>query len=142
MAVVKVINRSTWPDRFVRRAIAWCAREIGLPLRHVAQVRVGTLKRGAWSGTAWPGAFQHRIRCLIGPAAAYPISVRRSCRIGVRDRTEGLIHTLAHELAHVAQFATGAIASEFGAERYADAVLAKFRRHRRRLIAQWGGEDG
>jgi len=73
---VKVYNTTKYPNYFLRRMVAWCCREIGLPLRHV---REATFRKGGRyhpRGIAASGrAYFNSGRIVVTHGCAEPIFI-------------------------------------------------------------------
>lgn len=142
---MKLTNSTTWSDRFLRRMVSWCFKELGLPVRYVKRAEFRN-RADSYSGRAyWPA----RIVCSIG-LKGFPIGP--DGREGMdhetfADRTEALIAITAHELAHLDQYRTktiGVLKSRRRTEPVTRAreikVLRTFRPLRETLLAEWSEE--
>lgn len=146
---MKLHNRTDWPDWMLRRMVAWCAKQIELPMRAVEAASFGRRSDGAYSGHAW---YAGRIRVTIGPATAYPtrehIYPDRKSKAytapAFADPIEGLIGVTAHELAHIYCYQQGSWkgrAKSYVGERRTmheeRRILDLFRADRAALLAAW-----
>jgi hypothetical protein len=137
---MKLTNTTRWPDRFLRRLISWCCRELELPVRQIIGARFGKRRGGRWSGRAFG---TRRILVRIGDAVTYPTASVYTQQHGAvvftaDDPHELLIKITAHELAHCKYPPRS---SRRGYEQSIDAhafhVLRAFREQRAELLALW-----
>lgn len=106
---MKLRNSTDFSDHFLRRMVAWCCREVGLPVASVKRAAFGNRSKGAYSGHAWQSM---RIHVSIGPASAYPTAgylypgrTSEAYRApSLQDRIEGLVAVTAHELTHLRDY--------------------------------------
>ncbi len=106
---MKLKNSTDWPDYFLRRMVAWCCREVGLPASVVHRIAFGNRSRGAYSGHAWQSM---RVHVSIGPESCYPTTghLYPGCTSeayrapALQDRVEGLVAVTAHELTHLRDY--------------------------------------
>lgn len=140
---MKLVNTLDWPDRFIRRMVSWCCRELGLPVRYIREAQFRNTSN-AWGGLC----YGRRIGVRVGNASHFPCKSKRhrnGLQIELADRTETLVYITAHELAHSANRrdrAAGRRGGWGGTEQYTDTlalkVLEAFRANRPALLAAWG----
>ena len=95
-------NTTKNSDRFLRRMIAWCCRELRMPVKFVRKASFGNRTGDRWRGTAWMRHFTVR----IGDKVSYPTSSKYTQYKGAvkfenNDYFELLVNITAHELAHI-----------------------------------------
>jgi hypothetical protein len=139
---MKLKNTTEWPDYFLRRMVAWCCHESGLPVR---RLREATFRNCAYSfsGHAYGSM---RIVCSVG-RSGFPASPdTRPGMSGeiIADRMEALIAIASHEIEHCCQYAERRSAalkkqrwSELVTRQHEVATLRKFREHREQLLTEW-----
>jgi hypothetical protein len=138
---MKLLNSTDWQAYFLRRMVAWCCRQIGLPVRKLRQAQFRNRTTCSYSGHA----YGRRIVCSIGPDLRFP--TKPDGRDGmanevIADRTEALIAITAHELEHVSQFHSGRDDKlkgrcEASTRAVEVRVLRLFRANREALLAEW-----
>lgn len=147
---MKLKNSTDWTDHFLRRMVAWCCKQIGMPVRVVWQAQFRNRHMG-YAGRACYDS--HRIVCSIG-LAGFPMSPDDRPGMqneAIADRIEALVALTAHELYHLAARYVPAhrqktrrherFASSEQATRHEEVrVLRLFRAERDALIAQWSVE--
>lgn len=144
---MKLKNTTKHPAHFLRRMVAWCAKEIGLPLREVRSVEFGNRSRGAFNGRAWYR--QRRIRVVIGPATAFPVkpflypgrTSEAFLSPEYTDQLDALVGVTAHELAHLFQYhgrsGSAARRGERVTRHHERRLTELFRANRDGLLAEW-----
>lgn len=148
---MKLTNSTDWPDYFLRRMTAWCAKQINLPMRAVKRGHFGKRSRGSKNGRAW---YSMRFRVMIGPASEFPIAAyvypgrthERYTLPALADREEALVEVTAHELTHLRCYlrwrTSGRIRKfDAGGELHSThegrRVLELFKANRAALLAEW-----
>ena len=142
---MRLRNSTDWPDYFLRRMVAWCCGELGLPVRRLRNAQFRNRSTCNYSGHAYSSM---RIVCSVGPTSRFPTKPdNRDGMAGeiMADRTEALIAITAHELEHIRQYATGLSRLIKGrteaTTRAAEVrVLRAFRANREALMAEWSKE--
>lgn len=137
---MKLKNSTDFSDRWLRRMVAWCCREIGLPVRQLRRAQF-TNTKVAYRGRAW--GYSRRILVRIGPAEKFPSP---SWKYGgamvdaCNDRVEGLVSITAHELFHILQSVERLrrTRKERSCVRAENLVRRKFSENREALLAIWG----
>ena len=144
-AKLEIVNTTNWTDAFLRRLVAWCCRQSGLP---VSTLRRATFKNKPRSYRGF--ACGRRIQCSIG-LAGFPNSPDN--RPGMQgevmaDRMEALVAITAHEVEHICQHAEGRLATlhkNRSTERITRVhevrCLRLFRANREALLAKWSKES-
>ena len=142
-------NRTDWDDSFLRRLVAWVAKEIELPAKEIRQAAFSRTKTCAFRGRAW---WSGRIRVVIGPEQRYPVKPflypgRQSERYlspHYADPLEALVGVTAHELTHLRDFMqrhrngrTGRGPGETNTRAEERRVHALFVARKTELIALW-----
>jgi hypothetical protein len=148
---MKLTNSTDYPNHFLRRMVAWCCREIGLPPKTIRDAKFGN-KSSAWGGRGGV----HRIYVGIGPDSAFPVEAFHypgrtdDAFLGPRieDRLEALVAVTAHELTHCQEHQhlnslpmIRRLRRGWNSERKTmhneRQVLGAFRRQRETLLAEW-----
>lgn len=135
-------NTTKNSDRFLRRMIAWCCRELRMPVKFVRKASFGNRTGDRWRGTAWMRHFTVR----IGDKVSYPTSSKYTQYKGAvkfenNDYFELLVNITAHELAHIRvnyRRVSGAARDEASIDAHSYHVLKAFRAERETLLAAWG----
>lgn len=157
---MKLINTTDFDDRFLRKLVAWCCRELDIPVRSIRTAKFKQWRTQKFSGRAqhWTkhGKAVGDIMVGVGPDKMFPWTDHgRSPGIKgivrtLNDRLECLVNVTAHEVRHVAaehyrERSRGGVgrhryyaSSEQATERSAQKLLAKFRENREQLLAEWG----
>jgi hypothetical protein len=151
---VKLTNTTDYPDRFLRRMVSWCCRQLDLPVKHVRAARFRNRSDGLTSGHAYPGARRFCIslgRCYVWVGATtvtktYPDRLKTG-------NTDDLVRVTAHELAHLMLAREGSRTrvsrryhsvstggSEPQTRRHENYVIEAFKGRRGELLAEWGRE--
>lgn len=137
---MKLENSTTWTDSFLRKMIAWCCREVGLPVRHIKRATFRNCSP-AYRGRGW----RYRILVSVGPDSKFPVVDKSNSIVGtVADRLEALILVTAHELQHANQYRESRITDlkrrrscERDARNAEGRALLQFRRDRHWLLPEW-----
>lgn len=136
---MKLKNTTHWDDKFLRRMISWCCKQIGYSPRNIWIAEFGKKKRGSFTGTAWWRC--KRIRIVIGPATSFPVEPylypgRKSKAFmspKFNDQLDALVGITAHEIVHLLR--------KNGGERYTRHWERKcvqlFNENRSKLLAEW-----
>src|SRR3990167_7912559 len=104
---MKLVNSTDFDNRFLRRMVTWCCRQVGYKVGRVRSVQFRNRTKRAYSGRA------HGDRCIVvsvGPAELFPTAPdSRPGIVGMilADRLEALVTVTAHELAHLCQYRDG-----------------------------------
>lgn len=144
---MKLRNSSKWSDRFIRRMLAWCCRQVGYKVRRIVDAQFRTRTHACYSGHAYGS---RRIVVSIGHDCFFPTTA--DTRPGIEgvvfaDRLEALVAVTVHEIAHLQQYAErrslalrqhGII--EHNARWHEVRALADFRAAREPLVSQWEAE--
>jgi hypothetical protein len=147
---VWIRNTSRHPDARVRELVAFATSEIDMG-KVCINVRNGALGGGAYNGVPEisnaPAAARYLITLRLGrgderwPLGPINYHFKRPAETGPRNRfpffvchdwEEWLVKLAAHEAKHIEQFRARAKCSEIACERFAVAVLERFRTTRRR----------
>lgn len=140
----KIILKNTTknPDRFLRRMIAWCCRELRMPVRYVHRATFGNRTGGRWRGTSRWSVFTVRIGdMVVYPTHSRYTQYRDAVKFESNDYFELLVNITAHELAHIRanqRRASGAATNESSIDALSYHVLKAFRADRENLLAAWG----
>lgn len=147
---MKIKNTTEHPVWFLRRMVAWCAKEIGFPVSEIRLAEFGKRSRGEFNGRAWYRS--RRIRVVIGPASEFPVAPylypgRKSDAFmspEFRDQLEALVGVTAHEIAHLFQYhgrsGNAARRGERVTQHWERKLTELFRDNREALIAEWSIE--
>ena len=143
---MKIQNSTNWSEPFLRKMVAWCARQVGAKIKWIPPIKFHNAERG-WSGRGGPT----RVRVGISPNEKFSYTNTTGYRYGgvvipdLADRIETLIAVTAHELRHVQQYAKKRILTlrkyktvESDAMQAEIAALKEFRANRETLLAEWG----
>jgi hypothetical protein len=139
---MKLRNSTPYSDRFIRRMIAWCAKELDLPVRKIKAAQFTRPGKYGSRGAAWPS-----MRILVRVE-------REDRQLGSFERAgvtipamDGMGRTLwitAHEVAHLVQFSRRLMDRhkrkrdcEGFAERRTLVVYQRFAEQRDALLAHW-----
>ena len=139
---MKLKNSTTFENHFLRRMVAWCAKQVEYPVSKVREAQFRNRTRRSYSGHAYGS---RRIVCSIGPASRFPLLPDSRPGMSneiVADREEALIAVTAHELTHLHQYLfrrdTGKKRwSELDARWHEVKALREFRANRDALLAEW-----
>lgn len=144
---MKLRNSTNWTDSFLRRMLAWCAKQTGYPVRKLNEAQFRNRRERAYSGHAY---WSRHIVVSIGPDSRFP--TKPDGRPGManeimQDRLEALISVTAHELGHLVQHAEGRLRklrqtrqTESSARFFEVQALRAFRADREVLLAAWSIE--
>jgi hypothetical protein len=138
---MKLENSTDYSDRFLRRLIGWCAKQVRLPFKRLRRATYTNLAHGAAVGRAWTS----RILVRIGKPNAFPTPdwlYHGAVNPGCRDRLEGLVSVTAHELRHLVQTLQGRDGKKLALREgeccaWERDVLGRFRQDRAKLEAAW-----
>lgn len=142
---MKLKNSTDFDDKFLRRMVSWCCKELDMPVKTVQSATFTNTKR-IWRGRAF--IERKAILCRVG-AMLEPRTDNRPGMDGVTlaDRLEVLVYLTAHELYHLAaewvphhkqrtrrgySGSGEAITRSVGKR-----VMLAFRESRDRLLAEW-----
>lgn len=144
-------NSTDFSDRFLRRMIAWCCRELETKVKTCCWKAVFRNSRSSWGGCARP--WRKQITVCIGKSHQFPANCSTHRKGDVfADRLECLVAVTAHELYHVAAehdpnhkansrgYGKGSGSSERLTCHYEAKVLDSFRANRESLVAVWSAE--
>jgi hypothetical protein len=145
MLAMKLQNTTDWPDWFLRRMVAWCCRQIGMPQRTILGATFRN-SRGAWGGAA--RTWLKRITVCVGPESRFPASCgTHEPGESFADRLECLVAVTAHEAYHVAAEWADEHRQRTRGKRHGSSerrtcleemrILRLFRANREFLLADW-----
>ena len=137
---MKLKNTTHWPEWYLRRAVSWACRQVGLPPSKLKLAEFGVRSDEYVNGVAW--MTDRRIRVVVGKnTTTGELSARfGSDGLAYNDKTEAMIAILAHEVEHIHQGYDNAYRPrrvEPGADREMERVLGLFRANRAALEAEW-----
>lgn len=144
---MKLKNTTDWTDHFLRRMVAWCCRQIDMPVRSIHSA-VFRRSRAAWGGCARYS--RRQISVCVGDARHFPANAGSHEKgEAFADRLECLVAVTAHEAYHIAAHAVDDHRQKTrrGTDRTASSerrtcleemrVLRVFRANRDALLAEW-----
>jgi len=151
---MQLINTTDWSDRFLRRMVSWCCKELGLPVRFVKRIKFGNRRSDIFSGYCrhWDRGCQIVVS-ISDSESRFPwtdngetTGIKGIVRT-FQDRTECLVNVTAHELRHALaeihgertrgngrRVASSERATEFDAQK----VQSAFNLDRENLLSEWG----
>jgi hypothetical protein len=145
---VKLKNTTDYEDRFLRRMVAWCCRQLEMPVKYVRGARFGNA-RHFWGGLAYLDCRRIGVRVGSPKNCDQPLKhykFRDGFQVVTNNRLEVLLLTTAHELAHLDAYrrknmTRGNGRGHGGSERYIEGraaqVLEAFRAMRAELLSSW-----
>jgi hypothetical protein len=148
---VKLQNSTNYGDRFLRRMVSWCCRQLEMPASYVRGCRFGNATNH-WGGRAY--LRQRRIGVRVGGPTQTDRELKHhrfgdGFQVVTYSRLEVLLITAAHELAHLDLYRRGNRSrgngrGHGGSERYTEGrafnVLQVFRSDSERLVEEWSLE--
>jgi hypothetical protein len=133
---MKLINTLDFPDFALRRMVSWVCREVGLPVRHIREIRFSR-SRASYSGLHRGGRLGCRLGVRLGPVTFPHVH----CRFGVsstwNDAWDLLVAIAAHEVGHAHDYRERGTTDERCAELHEREVLRVFQASRETLLAEW-----
>ena len=158
---MKLENDTEWGDRFLRRLVSWCCRQVGCPVRSIQSARFHYTRRTRGDiGAKWSGCFRAvrtdgtgKIRAAVACREHAPVVVTFSSQKSavIHDRTECLVMVTAHELGHASHWNESctrpsrsdgtprkrSAGSEPAVGRLAWRAVESFQANRESLLAAW-----
>lgn len=143
---MQITNTTTLAKPFIRRLVAWCRGELGLPAKHLRQVDFRNRSDKWVCGRAyWSG----RIIVRIGTAPDCPLDwTHRTIKVHCPDRMAAIIFVTAHEIQHIVNYTDGtdrqlrrARDLEPHCDRAGNRVMKRFLERRDELLAEWNVAD-
>lgn len=149
---MKLENSTDYPPHYLRRMVAWCCRELGMPARFCKSATFRQRRKPRFSGHAYHWRGGGDIVVSLAPDSFFPWTENAEwLRVAgivrtLNDRTECLVNVTAHELRHLQAELEGERtrgdglrigSSERATEHDAQKVLAAFRADREALEVAW-----
>ena len=108
-SIMRLRNTTDFTDRFLRRMVAWCCRQLDMPASYVRAARFGNATN-SWGGVAYLQS--RRISVRVGSEAQVGHEVKHhkfgdGFQVITYTRLEVLLVTTAHELAHLDLYRRG-----------------------------------
>jgi hypothetical protein len=141
---MKLKNTTDLPDRFLRRLISWCCRQYKMPVRSIRAARFTKMNVCRYSGHCWYGGGGGRILIRWRDSdQGYPLDGKYPGRknapsFPIENRWDGLVHIVAHEIAHISRHRDGGSQREARIDGLALPLLRAFQANRDGWLAAWG----
>jgi len=135
---MKITNRTPIPNRVYRRMVAWCCKQLPIPVSSIVELEIGTHSTGN-SGDVKNGYFTHGGRQGLKKfKLRLWLQVENSQEPFSRDQ----IYTVAFYLAHVdSQLERSSWAGQGTANREANRIAERWEQQRAKLWTDWNRPD-
>ena len=118
-------NTTDYSDKYLRRVISWCCKQLDMPVRESVKIARFTRCSHAWRGRAWK--YHKEILVRIGDEKHFPYTpfyYSTGCPQWIDTRLQALITVVAHEIVHIRQSESRVFNQGHGREKHAQKLAA------------------